>query len=87
MLKQLIVQKRNKLKHAGERNKKDSEKDLLTLMIESELNGEGGLTDEELLVSQINVSREKPLGYVIILNIRATLASSFWRAMTPRQMP
>ncbi|GAB5591312.1 hypothetical protein Unana1_06212 [Umbelopsis nana] len=47
MLKQLIVQKRNKLKHAGERNKKDSEKDLLTLMIESEFNGEGALTDEE----------------------------------------
>ncbi|KAI9306770.1 cytochrome P450 [Cunninghamella echinulata] len=52
MLDEIIEHKRKTLKdHA---NTEDAEKDLLTLMLESELNGEGSLTNEELN-SDLNV--------------------------------
>lgn len=59
MLDDVIENKRRVLKESyvsnGARNEdEDAEKDLLTLMLEGELSGEGVLTDEELR-SNLNV--------------------------------
>lgn len=55
MLDQVIAHKRKVLGEEQDANVSEvpeSEKDLLTLMIESENNGEGTLTNEELKVQQ-----------------------------------
>ncbi|KAF7728619.1 cytochrome P450-dit2 [Apophysomyces ossiformis] len=51
MLDNLILHKREALKNQKPNpNLEENEKDLLTLMIESELNGEGAMSNEELMV-------------------------------------
>lgn len=51
MLDEVIANKRAILKErTGNVNLNDNEKDLLTLMIESEMLGEGALSNEELMV-------------------------------------
>jgi cytochrome P450 len=49
MLRGVIDHKRRVLKESIEGNGDDAEKDLLTLMLESENRGEGILTDDELM--------------------------------------
>ncbi|CAO3624112.1 unnamed protein product [Cunninghamella echinulata] len=49
LLSQVIENKRKELKENKSEDLDDSEKDLLTLMLESELNGEGVLSNEELV--------------------------------------
>ncbi|ORZ03932.1 cytochrome P450, partial [Syncephalastrum racemosum] len=48
LLDEIIENKRNELQKQRDLGTKESERDLLTLMIESELDGEGALTNEEL---------------------------------------
>lgn len=50
MIDGVIENKRRVLKEQKESDVEENERDLLTLMIESELKGEGALTDEELKV-------------------------------------
>lgn len=49
-----VIQYKRDLLSKGQKNNEDleNERDLLTLMIESEQRGEGALTDEELKVAQ-----------------------------------
>ncbi|CAO3620410.1 unnamed protein product [Cunninghamella blakesleeana] len=49
MLESMIEKKRNEIKNNIDHGIEESEKDLLTLMIESEFRGEGVLTNKELL--------------------------------------
>jgi cytochrome P450 len=52
MLQSVIENKRNTLKNGNYQNEalEENEKDLLTLLIESEYRGEGVMTNEELMV-------------------------------------
>ena len=59
MLDHVIVNKRNAIKNGEYQHVDDSEKDLLTMMIEAEDAGEGIMSDEDLRVSR--VSKSKPL--------------------------
>lgn len=54
MLDQIVVHKRQVLEHSKiNENLDENEKDLLTLMIEAELQGEGSLTNDELMVKSL----------------------------------
>jgi cytochrome P450 len=50
MIEGIIDKKRLKIQNGEESNLEENEKDLLSLMLESELKGEGKLTTEELTV-------------------------------------
>lgn len=89
MLDEIIIHKRQVLAD-GSTAEKDNEKDLLTLMIESENKGEGALTNEEL-----KVTREKRSHFAFVYSwhllisvdhCRATSVFSSWLVMIPLLM-
>lgn len=54
MINEIVVHKRHVLEHSSvNENLDENEKDLLTLMIEAELQGEGALSNDELMVRNI----------------------------------
>lgn len=54
MINEIVVHKRHVLEHSNvNENLDENEKDLLTLMIEAELQGEGALSNDELMVRNI----------------------------------
>ena len=53
MLRGLIVHKRQEIKEKKESNIEEKEKDVLTLMIEAENEGNGTISDDELLVIDV----------------------------------
>lgn len=54
MLGQVIESKRKQMKEQGYEHIDEADRDILTLMLEGELNGEGKLSDEEL-IGDLNV--------------------------------
>jgi cytochrome P450 len=57
MLDGIIVHKRQLINEGNTRNDslEENEKDLLSLMIESEVKGEGAMTDEQLKVRKLHI--------------------------------
>ena len=55
MLRELIVYKRQEIKEKKESDIEENEKDVLTLMIEAENEGNGTISDDELLVTTLNI--------------------------------
>lgn len=53
MMDGIIMNKRQALKNRDESQVAESERDLLTLMIEAENSGEGAMTNDELRVSHL----------------------------------
>ena len=58
LMKGIITKKRQEVEQKKSFNGADNEKDLLTLMIESEMDGNGAISNDDLLVSLCSIIEE-----------------------------